>query len=212
MITRLIGRVSNCGPQSVVIAVGAISYELLIPAASAAQCAALTNTEVVFHTVHYLEGSLGGGNLTPRLIGFLTETDRAFFHELLRVNGVSTRKALRAMSAPTAAIAAAIERGDERFLKDLPEIGKKTAAQIVTELRGRMVPFVASEPAARPVAELSDAQRTALEILVTWGDRRSDAQRWIAAAVDAEPALASPEEIVRAAYRVKRQAPASGVL
>lgn len=210
MITRISGRLASCAEQHVVLEVGAIAYELLVPVSSASQCAALTNSEVTFFTVHYLEGSLGGGNLTPKLIGFLTETDRAFFHELLRVNGVSTRKALRAMSAPTAAIAAAIERGDERFLKDLPEIGKKTAAQIINELRGRMVPFAAMEPVARPVSELSQAQRTALEILVAWGDRRPDAQRWISAAVDADPELALPEEIVRAAYRIKRQAPVVG--
>lgn len=208
MIARVTGRLSECDDQRVLLEVGALSYELLAPTSCLAQCAHLRNTDVTFFTVHYLEGSLGGGNLTPRLIGFLSEQDRQFFNELIRVKGVSVRKALRAMSVATSVIALAIERGDEGFLKELPEIGKKTASQLISELRGRMAPFLASVPVALPLAELSDAQRTALEVLVTWGDRRPDAQRWVAAAVEANPNLATPEEIVRAAYRVKRQLPA----
>lgn len=207
MISRIVGRLVHCDEQRVVLEVGPLCYELLAPTSCLPQCANLMNAEVVFHTVHYFEGSLGGGNLTPRLIGFLSEEDRAFFSELTRVKGVSSRKALRAMSAPTSAIALAIERGDEHFLKELPEIGKKTAAQIIAELRGRMTPFLTTVPTSRPATELNDAQRTALDILVTWGDRRPDAQRWIAAAVEADPSLVAAEEIVRAAYRVKRQLP-----
>ena len=35
--------------------------------------------------------------------------------------------------------------------------------------------------------------------------RRADAQRWIAAAVEADPNLAEPDAIVRAAYRAKQE-------
>lgn len=208
MIARVTGRLSHYDDQRILLEVGALSYELLAPASCLSQCVHLLNTEVTFFTVHYLEGNLGGGNLTPRLLGFLSEQDRQFFNELTRVKGVSVRKALRAMSVPTAAIALAIERGDENFLKELPEIGRKTAVQLISELRGRMAPFLTGAPVTMPAAELSGAQRTALEILVTWGDRRPDAQRWIAAAIEADPKLATPEEIVRAAYRIKRQLPA----
>jgi hypothetical protein len=60
------------------------------------------------------------------------------------------------------------------------------------------------------MAEMTDAQRVALEILVQWGDRRADAQRWIAAAVERDPALAEPDAIVRAAYRARETRVASG--
>ncbi|HMQ17395.1 MAG TPA: hypothetical protein PKC49_15630, partial [Phycisphaerae bacterium] len=55
------------------------------------------------------------------------------------------------------------------------------------------------------VAEWTGVRRVALEILVQWGDRRADAQRWIAAALEEVPDLREPEEIVRAAYRVKNR-------
>lgn len=209
MICRLSGRLLAVGEQTVVLELSGVCYELLTPIASGATLRGLVGGEITFHTVQYLEGSLGGGNLTPRLLGFLSESDRAFFHALTRVKGVSTRKALRAMSVATHQIAAGIERGDARFLSTLPEIGKKTAAQMIIELRGKLAGFLspaAASDLARPMAELTDGQRAAVEVLVRWGDRRADAERWVAAVVKEQPELGDAGEIVRAAYRVKRAA------
>lgn len=204
MIRRISGRVCGVEEESVLLDVRGTWLELLTPASGLPELAHRVGSEITLHTILYLEGALGGGNLTPRLIGFLSEPDRRFFEELTRVKGISTRKALRVMGAPTHLIAAAIERGDERFLTTLPEIGRKTAAGMITELRGRLSAFCAGQPQTAPVPELSTAQQLALEILMQWGDRRADAQRWITAAVEADGRLAEPDEIVRAAYRMKR--------
>ncbi|MBK8915480.1 MAG: hypothetical protein IPM64_12950 [Phycisphaerales bacterium] len=204
MIRRITGRICGVEEECVWLDVLGVWLELLTPASGLPELQRRVGSEITLHTILYLEGALGGGNLTPRLIGFLSEPDRRFFDELTRVKGISTRKALRLMGAPTHLIAAAIERGDERFLTTLPEIGKKTAAGMIAELRGRLTPFCAGEPQSAPLPELNTAQQLALEILMQWGDRRADAQRWIAAAVEADGLLAEPDEIVRAAYRVKR--------
>lgn len=206
MICRITGRVTAVDEQAVVLDRDGLCYEVLAPAAALPELRARVGAEVTLHTVHFLEGNLAGGNLTPRLLGFLAETDRTFFQMLITIKGISTRKALRVMGAPTASIAAAIERGDERFLTALPEIGKKTAAQIVAELRGKMRTYAvptAPEPALR---DWTDDQRTAVEIMVRWGDRRPDAERWVAAAVQQDERHADASAIVTAAYKQKRGA------
>lgn len=157
-------------------------------------------------TIQYLDGNPAVGHLVPRLVGFLSEPERDFFNELVKVKGLGIRKALRTMSVPASQIALAIENGDERFLAGLPEIGKRTATHIVAHLRGKVRRFVTPTAAPTPVAEMTAAQKIALEILVSWGDRRANAQRWIAAAVDAQPDLSEPDEIVRVAYRIKQGA------
>lgn len=208
MISRLRGRVVAGHEHSVEIERGGLVLEVFVPAYSLPALVGSTG-EVELFTVFYLEGSPAGGNLTPRLLGFVNESDRAFFELFTRVKGVSMRRALRAMQAPTHLIAAAIERGDEKFLTSLPEIGKKTAAQIITDLRGELHLFTAvavgqtGRDASIPT--LSDAQRLALDIIVQWGDRRADAQQWVAIAVEEDPTLAEPDAIVRAAYRVKQR-------
>ncbi|MFQ5805397.1 MAG: Holliday junction branch migration protein RuvA [Phycisphaerae bacterium] len=206
MICRLTGRVVSVAEQATVVEVGGLCYEVLVPASSLPDLQRLVGEEVTLFTIQYLEGNPAVANFVPRMIGFLSESDREFFNEFVKVKGVSLRKALRAMAVPAYQLAATIESGDQRALVSLPEIGKRTAAQIVTDLRGRLACFLVPTAAPMPARELTDAQKIALEILVQWGDKRPDAQRWITAAVEADPSLTAPEDIVRAAYRVKHGA------
>lgn len=204
MIARLRGILADVTESSAFVNVDGLTYELLIPAFARTEMPRL-GSEIEFHTVYYLEGGPAVANLVPRLLGFLTPPDREMFHALTRIRGVSTRKALRAMQTPTAALAAAIERGDEAFLTSLPEIGKKTAAQIVAELRGKVTALAAMVKTA-PLQTITPAQSLAVDVLVTWGDRRADAQRFVEQAVAETPNMADVDDIVRAAYRVKQRA------
>ena len=86
-----------------------------------------------------------------RLVGFANPRDREFFRLLTKVKGLGMRKALKALAREVGEIATAIARGNVDFLTDLPEIGKRTAEQIVTELRKKVDDFVTGEvAAARP--------------------------------------------------------------
>ncbi len=204
MICRLAGRLLEVRGEAAVLDVGGVGYEVLLPASSAAELAGQLGQELTLHTLQYLEGNPAGANLVPRLVGFLTAAEREFFQLFTRVKGISTRRALRAMCIPVAQLAAAIESGDGRVLTSLPEIGKKTAQQVIAELQGKCQAFLVAAAVAAPVPALTEAQRIALEILVQWGDRRAEAQRWIAAAVEADPSLTEPDAIVRAAYRTRQ--------
>lgn len=208
MITRIAGRLESVGELSVLVERDGLAYEVLIPRFAASELAGRIGNLVVLYTVHYIEGNAIGANFIPRLIGFLSEIDREFFTCFTSVKGVGMRKALRAMNAPVQQIAAAIESGDEHRLTALPEIGKKLAAQMITDLRGELGRFAATSRPGKPLPELTEGQRVALDILVQWGDRRVDAQRWVAAAVEADSSLRTPDEIVKAAYRIKQVAPA----
>lgn len=211
MICELRGVLRAVNAHAAIVDVDALSYDVLVPAFAEAALQAHAGEPLTLHTVHFLEGNPAGGNLTPRLIGFLTPTDRAFFQAFTKVKGVSTRKALRAMCLPTAQLAAAIEQGDAKTLASLPEIGKKSAANIIAEMSGKLAGLGidasggAMAAASEDAHELTDAQRVAVDILVSWGDRRAEAMTWVRAAVDADPALAEPESIVRAAYRRKQR-------
>jgi Holliday junction DNA helicase RuvA len=205
MICRLTGRLGEVGAESVMIETGALAYEVLVPRSACAELQRMIGSEVTLFTLEYSEGNPTSGHLIPRIVGFLSATDRDFFGELLKVKGLGIRRALRAMSVPAAQIAAAIENADERSLAALPEVGRRTASQMIAQLRGKLGRFVGAAGEPAPAGELSEAQRLALEILVRWGDRRADAQRWVVAAVAEDPGLRDPEAIVRAAYRIKQQ-------
>lgn len=206
MICRLTGRLIAVADQAALVEVGGLCYEALVPAATLPELERLVGEEITLFTIQYFEGNPTGTSMTPRLIGFLRAADREFFNEFTKVRGISIRRALRAMAVPPQQLAAAIQHDDVATLTGLPEIGKKTAQQIVHDLRGKLDRFLIETAAPTPVHEMTDAQKVALEILMQWGDRRADAQRWITAAVEDDRTLGEPEDIVRAAYRIKHGA------
>lgn len=205
MIVRLRGRLCEVGEGAAVLERDGIAHEVLVPTYAAGELGAVRDSEITLHTMEYFEGSAAGGNLTPRIIGFLHPEDRSFFKQFTTVKGMGVRKGLRALAVPVAGIASSIEAGDGSALTRLPGIGRRLAEQIIAELRGKVGAHAFAE-AGVPVAakqEFSSAQCDAIEILVAWGDGRSDAQRWVARAAQLHDDLDGAEAIVKAAYRIK---------
>ena len=46
------------------------------------------------------DGDANGGNLEPRLIGFLRRDDKKFFEKFITVKGIGPKKALKALALP----------------------------------------------------------------------------------------------------------------
>ncbi len=205
MIVRITGILSELTDETVVIEREGLAHEALVPAYAAAELNASIGREITLHTLEYLEANSPGGNLTPRLVGFLRAEDRAFFRLFTTVKGMGTRKGLRALAAPAARIASDIERGDVVALTKLPGIGRRIAEQIVAELRGKVTEHAVLtgpvEAGTKP--DFTDEQLVAIDIITQWGDVRSDAQRWVARAAQLHQNIAGPDEWVKAAYRVK---------
>ncbi|MEL6328220.1 MAG: Holliday junction branch migration protein RuvA [Planctomycetota bacterium] len=133
-----------------------------------------------------LEGQAQGVTLTPRLLGFPSRSDRDFFELFTSVRGLGARKAQRAMASPPSVVAGWIVAGDTAALKSLPEVGKKLAETLVTELRDKAGVFAdLVEDPDRPASveakpgELSEVHLDAVLALVALGESRSDAERLI---------------------------------
>lgn len=203
MIARISGTLAEVADGAVILEHNGMGYELLVPAYAVGELAALRGQQVVLHTMDYLEGSAAGGNLIPRLVGFSRVEDRAFFSQFITVKGIGIRKGLRALAQPIAAVATAIESGDTTSLVQLPGIGKRAAEQIVAELRGKLEAFAVSASSAETEHAWTQAQRDALTILVSLGERNHDAHRWIERAMQLHADIDSADGWVKAAYRIK---------
>ena len=78
------------------------------------------------------------------LYGFQSEDDKGLFLKLLSVSGIGPKSALAIMAAEDAnSLAEAIERGEVKYLTRFPGVGKKTASQIVLDLKGKLGDYVA---------------------------------------------------------------------
>ena len=205
MKVRVTGTLADVQEDAVVLERDGIAWEVLIPRFALGELATYRGREVTLHTLEFLEGGQNGGPLTPRLIGFLHPEDKAFYRRFLAVKGMGPRKSLKAFAEPVARIATWIEEGDAKSLTQLPGIGKRAAELIIAELRGKMSDLSLGGDAGDkgPTAAFNQSQRDAIEVLIAWGDARTDVERWLERAAQLEPDIDAAEDWVRAAYRVK---------
>ena len=208
MITRLSGVLESVADGVAVVACGDLAYEVMVPAAEVPKLEGSLGDRVTLHTIHTLEGVSQGASYRPRLFGFASVADRSFFELFTTVRGFGPRKALRALAIPFPRIAEAIATGDVGLLSSLPEIGRKTAQTIVTELAESVDGYLAEVGASKPrPGAAADPNRQmaldAIEVLVQLGEPRPTARDLVDRAVAVEPPPDSVEATVTAALRFR---------
>jgi Holliday junction DNA helicase RuvA len=203
MIARLEGKLVKLDTESALIQVGPVGYEVMLPGYCVVALSGRLGLDVTLCTMEYYEGSPGGGNLIPRMVGFLSAAEKDFFIKYTTVKGVGVRKGLRSLSIPIATIAAAIENGDDKTLMSLPLIGRRLSQQIIAELKGKLQAFALGAEPAREAPRFKPFQLEALEILIAWGEKRNDAIELIELACQKHPDISSSEALVPLVYRLK---------
>ena len=210
MITGITGILKKVGDDRAAVAVGPVTVELLVAAADVPLLEGREGEEMTFHTSFYIEGDAGGGGaMTPRLIGFLRESDRGFFQQFITVKGIGPRKALKALILPAGEVAHAIETKDTRVLTKLPGIGKRGGEQIIAELSGKVGRFVPSGMPAgdaapvRRTSNLTPAEQDATDALVSMGDRRPDAEALLDRVKSAGHPPATADGLIREMLRLR---------
>jgi Holliday junction DNA helicase RuvA len=206
MISRIEGDLLGAADGAVELRCGAITYVLLVPAADEPRLVPLIGHRVEFHALHYLESHGQGSSFVPRLIGFGSTEERAFFELLTTVKGLGMRKALRALRLPYQAVARAIAAEDLEVLTSLPEIGRRTAQTIVAALGGKVDRFLELKP--HESAETAESGqpvivRDAVAVLVQLGESKPQARLLIEQVLADDPNVSSADDLVSAAYRVK---------
>jgi Holliday junction DNA helicase RuvA len=211
MISRIDGVLESLIDSRAEVRCGDIVYAVLIPGVDQQRLAQRLGEPLTLHTLHYLESNNQGASFTPRLIGFRSSSDRAFFELFTTVKGLGNRKALRALQLPFGRIAEAIAKKDIDLLKSLPEIGKRTAETIIVELAGKVDLFVSAERDASGRADAGGPRKSgaariadeAVAVLVTLGEPKLQSVQLVQRALDADPEIETAEGLIAAVYRLK---------
>jgi Holliday junction DNA helicase RuvA len=204
MIARIEGKLIQLNTDSALVQIGPVSYEVMLPGYCVSNLADKIGSNISLCTMEYYEGMLGGGNLIPRMVGFLSTQERDFFTKFTSVKGIGVRKALRLLSIPIATIAAAIEDADDKMLQTLDGVGQKMARQIIAELKGKLKAFAMGAESQRLEARFKPFQIEALEVLIAWGEKRNEAMELIQLACEKHPNINTAEAIVPLVYRLKQ--------
>lgn len=211
MLERIRGELRRVGDHAAIVSMGDLDYEVLVPTGDAASLQLSIGQPIEFVLLHYLESQSNGAVFRPRLVGFASETDRAFFELLTSVKGIGYRKALRALAMPIATIARAVAEKDVDTLRSLPEIGKRTAETIVLDLSEKVEDLLpglvtgVSDPASKDGVDSGPGggARDAVNVLVQLGESRAVAAELVDRARRADPSITEGDALVAAALRLK---------
>jgi holliday junction DNA helicase RuvA len=102
------------------------------------------------------------------LYGFPSRKDRALFTKLLGVTGIGPKGAMAILAfGRPEQVVNAIEEENEAFLVKFPGVGKKTARQIILDLKGKVQDLVDKgqdlENALKPLFNIEDSSSQALQ-------------------------------------------------
>lgn len=147
---------SRVGDGSAIIDVHGVGYRVSVSARTSAQLVAGAEVELAIHT-HVREDAIV-------LYGFVTSRERDCFEALLGAPGVgpSLAQSILATLGPDA-LATALASDDVDALCAVPGVGRKTAARLLLELRGRLL-------AADPDADASSTPSVRVEVRGALGE------------------------------------------
>jgi Holliday junction DNA helicase RuvA len=142
MIARLNGKVLEKHPSRVIVDVGGVGYDVLVPLSTFYTCGDPGAAIALRIHTHVREDQLA-------LYGFATDLELVMFEKLILVSGIGPKLALSVLSGiEPRDLAGAIQRNDLARLTAIPGVGKKTAERICVELRDRLPKTIDASPAS----------------------------------------------------------------
>ncbi|PKR85206.1 Holliday junction branch migration protein RuvA [Heyndrickxia camelliae] len=125
------GTIEYVCPEFIVIENGGIGYQISTP--NPFTFSSLYGQTTIIYTYQHVREDL------IALYGFQQREERALFKKLLGVSGIGPKGSLAilAYGEPTQVIQA-IENENEAFLTKFPGVGKKTARQMILDLKGKL--------------------------------------------------------------------------
>ncbi len=198
MIGRIRGNLVYKRPPEILVDVGGVGYELLVPMSTLFQLPqAGAEVNLVTHLVVREDAQI--------LYGFFEERDRELFRLLIRVSNVGPKLALAILSgmdAPT--FVRCVQRDDISSLVALPGVGRKTAERLVIEMRDKLDNWLQPDaggvaPVTGAMPSMSSKVADAESALIALGYKPAEAAKVVAAVND--DSVADSEELIRRALK-----------
>jgi Holliday junction DNA helicase RuvA len=171
MLNSITGEITQKSKDCVYVATQGVEWEITTSATSLAELPAPGQEARLWVHLYHRETVM-------QLYGFSTAMERAVFLELLKVDGMGPRLAVRVLSGlRPAELLRAVRDRDTATLSRVQGIGPKTAEKLVIALAGKPILENADAPAASPLS------RDLVAALAGMGFDRREAQRAVDAAI-----------------------------
>ncbi|MGX5377286.1 Holliday junction branch migration protein RuvA [Ligilactobacillus sp. LYQ135] len=174
MYEYLIGAITAVNPHYIVVEVNGIGYRVQVANPFRYQ---ENQTQKV-----YVYQAVRENDVT--LYGFFDLAEKQLFLKLISVSGIGPKSALAILATnDQGGFVAAINANDEAYLTKFPSIGKKTAKQIILDLKGKMddiqtpTPIIDQQNLALNFDEESPFLKEALEAMLSLGYTKTEVKK-----------------------------------
>ncbi|AWD61991.1 Holliday junction DNA helicase RuvA [Limosilactobacillus reuteri] len=174
MYEYLTGLVTVVAPQYIVVDVNGVGYKLLVANPYRYQEDRTKKVQV------YVYQAVREDNIS--LFGFTDQNEKNLFMQLINVSGIGPKSALAILANPDhQGLIDAITNNNVSYLTKFPGIGKKTASQIVLDLRDKLTNESSSSLFATTQltvdATVNRELKDALEALAALGYKERDIKK-----------------------------------
>jgi holliday junction DNA helicase RuvA len=211
MIAYLHGALKQKLADRVVVEVGGVGYEVVLPQFVIRGMQNTPEGEMIELDIYY---HVTERQVRPTLIGFNNIYEKRFFEKFISVEDIGPQKAARAMTMSVSTLARAIEAEDFELLRRLPGIGDRTAKKVVATLRGKVTEeaLLRDQGFTIPPADVAEIDGSSAELredgsdmLVSLGHRHAEASGKVDAALKRNPSIASPQDLISEVYRGEQE-------
>ena len=148
MFEYIKGTLKHIYPGYVVLETNGIGYKILM--ANPFRYSEKLHSEDTIYLYHDVKQD------AMNLFGFVTLQEKNLFLKLINVSGIGPKSALAILANEDhQGFVQAIEDNNTNFLTKFPGVGKKTAAQIVLDLKGKLSEFDVSDTEMRHASSQS---------------------------------------------------------
>jgi len=151
MIARLKGTVIEKSTQRLLLDVGGVGYEVMIPLSTFYELPEPGKPVSLRIYTHVREDTLA-------LFGFLTGKEKTVFTHLIQISGIGPKLANTILSGlPVDDLVQAVATADIARISSVPGVGKKTAQRMVVELKDKMKTLFLGQAAGATDSVLSES-------------------------------------------------------
>ncbi len=132
MFNSLNGIITAKFPKQVFIDTNGIEWDLCVPDSNLDMLPPVGSEARVFTWLQHTDQLM-------TLYGFASADERSLFLDLLKVDGVGPKGAVKIMSSVSSSrLMEILENGDLEMLEKIPGVGKKTAGKMILTLKGKL--------------------------------------------------------------------------
>lgn len=180
VFNSIFGKITGKFPQNLYLENSGIEWKFFVSDFTLDHCGNLGDEVRIFTYLYHKED-------TMMLFGFSSETERQVFFDLIKVDGIGAKAAIKILSKiPPTSLVEILNSGDISALEAVPGVGKKTAQKMLLTLKGKLSLDDGSKSAGNKKSVLPDVS----EALVSMGYDKKTVETVLQGIIETEEAKA----------------------